>query len=56
MAAASGIPYSTLRRKVRGVGDFTLPELLAIAEACEVSPAVFFAAATPREMTSAGAA
>lgn len=44
-AIATDIPYSTLRRKVRGAGDFTLPELLAIAEHVGVNPSVFFDAA-----------
>ena len=37
----SGIPYSTLRRKIRGHGDFDFPELLTLAKALRVHPAVF---------------
>ena len=37
----SGIPYSTLRRKIRGHGDFDFPELLTLAEALGVHPAGF---------------
>ncbi|MDO4243768.1 MAG: helix-turn-helix transcriptional regulator [Actinomyces sp.] len=37
----TGIPYPTLNRKVAGKRDFTLSELLAIAEAIGVHPETF---------------
>lgn len=39
LADATGIPFSTLRRKLAGHGDFTLGDLLAIAETLGVTPA-----------------
>lgn len=41
LSEETGIPYPTLNRKVAGRRDFTLSELLAIAEALRVHPAVF---------------
>ena len=37
----TGIPYPTLNRKVAGKGDFTLSELLSIADAIGVHPSTF---------------
>ena len=45
----TGIPYSTLNRKLAGKGDFTFSELLLIAESLGVSPATF----TPPEFARA---
>lgn len=39
LADATGIPFSTLRRKVRDQADFTLGDLLLIAEALDTTPA-----------------
>lgn len=51
LSQKTGIPYPTLNRKVAGSRDFTLSELLAIAEALQVHPAAFvppqFKTATP---------
>ena len=42
VANRSGIPYSTLNRKVKGTrGTFDWNELLAIAEAVNVRPSTF---------------
>ncbi len=38
LADETGIPYSTLRRKLRGLSDFTLSDLLLIAEALGTTP------------------
>lgn len=38
LAARSGIPYSTLNRKLGGVGTFNLVEVYRIAGALEVEP------------------
>lgn len=38
LADATGIPYSTLRRKLRGQADFTLADLLLVAEALNTTP------------------
>lgn len=37
----TGIPYSTLNRKLAGKGDFTFSELLLIAEVLGVEPSAF---------------
>lgn len=37
LSKASLIPLTTLHRKLRGVGDFTIPEVEAIAEALGIS-------------------
>lgn len=37
----TGIPYSTLNRKLAGKSDFTFAELILIADAVGVSPADF---------------
>ena len=37
----TGIPYSTLNRKLDGKADFTFKELLGLSEAIGVSPASF---------------
>lgn len=39
LAERSGIPYSTLNRKVAGVGTFNLVEVYRIAQALDVDPA-----------------
>jgi len=41
LAEATGIPYSTLGRKLLGKTEFNFSELLSIAEALEISPARF---------------
>lgn len=38
LADATGIPFSTLRRKIKARADFTLGEVLLIAEALGVHP------------------
>jgi lambda repressor-like predicted transcriptional regulator len=48
----TGIPYSTLNRKLAGKADFTFSELLLIAETLGVSPAAF----TPPQFARAEAA
>jgi len=48
IAEVTGIPYSTLNRKLAGKADFTLGDILAIAEALGVSPATL----TPPAMRS----
>jgi len=40
LSDTTGIPYPTLRRKLGGHKDFTLAELLVIAEAMHVHPSV----------------
>ena len=37
----TGIPYSTLNRKLAGKSDFTFAELILLADAIGVSPADF---------------
>lgn len=39
LALKSGIPYSTLYRKLAVTGDFKLSELARLADALEISPA-----------------
>lgn len=41
VSEATGIPYSTLNRKVAGLSEFSLTELYRIACALRVSPSVF---------------
>ena len=41
LAEKSGIPLSTLARKLGGFGDFTFTELHSIAVALNVSPSAF---------------
>ena len=41
VADETGIPYPTLNRKISGKRDFTLSELLSIAEATNPPPAAF---------------
>ena len=41
IADETGIPYPTLNRKIAGKRDFTLSELLSIAEATGTHPAAF---------------
>ena len=41
VADETGIPYPTLNRKISGKRDFTLSELLSIAEATNTHPAAF---------------
>lgn len=38
VAKATGIPRTTLERKLKGVGDFTVYEIARIAIALEVDP------------------
>lgn len=38
LAQKSGIPYSTLNRKIGGLGTFNLVEVYRIAQALEVDP------------------
>lgn len=38
LAETSGIPYSTLNRKLGGVGTFNMIEVYRIAQALDVSP------------------
>ncbi|VDG77312.1 Uncharacterised protein [Actinobaculum suis] len=42
----TGIPYSTLHRKLSGVGDFRYSEIAALAALLELTPANLIAAAT----------
>jgi len=37
-AEASAIPYTTLYRKIKGGGDFTLTEIGMLADALDISP------------------
>lgn len=39
LATRTGIPYSTLRRKLQAHADLSVTDLARIAEALEVSPA-----------------
>ena len=41
VAEKAGIPYATLNRKLKGVGDFSWRELFAIAEVLQLSPTQF---------------
>lgn len=41
LSEQTGIPYSTLNRKLAAKADFSFSELLLIAEALGVSPAAF---------------
>lgn len=45
LAQDTGIPYSTLRRKLNGVGDFTFTELAAIADQLKIKTSQLVAAA-----------
>lgn len=48
LAAATGIPFSTLRRKLAAPEQFTMADLLVIAEALGVAPSALL----PREFTA----
>jgi transcriptional regulator with XRE-family HTH domain len=39
LARVTGIPYATLDRKLRGVTDFSVVELLRVADALGITPA-----------------
>ena len=41
LSEATGIPKSTLSTRLRGLSDFTVPELIDIAAALDVSAADF---------------
>lgn len=41
LAEQTGIPYSTLDRKMKAQADFTFTDLFRIASALEVSPSAF---------------
>lgn len=45
LADATGIPYTTLRRRLREPNGLTMGDLLRIAAALEVSPAALIPAA-----------
>jgi len=45
LATVTGIPFSTLRRKLAAQADFTLSDVVEIAEALGVSPAALVPAA-----------
>ena len=50
LSLASGVPYSTLHRKMAGrVGTLTLDELAALADALQVSAADLLAGNIPHE-------
>lgn len=38
LAEQSGIPYSTLNRKLSGIGTFNMVEIFRIAQALQVEP------------------
>ncbi|MDR1078351.1 MAG: helix-turn-helix domain-containing protein [Propionibacteriaceae bacterium] len=52
----SGVPYSTLNRKLEGKADFTFRELYALAEALDVEPSAFIAPACRLSPQSGSAA
>lgn len=45
LAESTGIPYSTLGRKLDGFSDFTMPDIYRIAKALGVAPASLLPAA-----------
>lgn len=47
VARLTGIPEATLRRKLAGHGDFTVPELARLARALNVEPRILL----PAELT-----
>lgn len=51
LADQTGIPYSTLRRKITGHSDLTLAEVLVIAEALGLHPADLIPADMQRAVT-----
>lgn len=53
LADKSGIPYSTLNRKLSGIGTFNLVEVWRIAQALEVPPVDLLPASFTTERTVA---
>lgn len=56
IAEATGIPYTTLGRKLLGTTEFTFTELKMIADALGVAPSTFTPPAFARTVTVTSAA
>lgn len=54
LSRATGIAYATLGRKIAGRSEFTMGELLAVAEALGVSPAVLVDSSARRPSDTTG--
>jgi len=49
----TGIPYTTLRRKIDGLAALTVPEVYAIAKAAAVDPVAIFTGRLAEEAAAA---